>query len=83
MDKILLQLVIIGAEKRQTKAIQPGGREWVTVIQAVSTAGWAIPPFIIFTGKYYLSIQYSEDIPRDWAIELSKNSWTTNELEVY
>ncbi|KAF1928545.1 DDE-domain-containing protein, partial [Didymella exigua CBS 183.55] len=50
------------------KAIQPGNREWVTVIQGINAAGWAIPPFIIFAGQYHLSA--------------CENSWTTNELGV-
>jgi transposase len=52
------------------------------VIQGINAAGWAIPPFIIFAGKHHLSAWYEEDIPRDWAIAVSDNSWTTNELRV-
>ena len=72
-----------GSERRgRPKAIQPGNREWTTVIQAINAAGWAIPPFIIFAGKHHLSAWYEEEIPRDWAIAVSDNGWTTNELGV-
>ena len=51
MGKISAQLVVTGSERRgRSKAIQPGNREWVTVIQGINAAGWAIPPFIIFAG---------------------------------
>ena len=30
--------------------VQPSNREWVTVIEAINAAGWAIPPFIILAG---------------------------------
>ena len=83
MGKISAQLVVTGSERRgRSKAIQPGNREWVTVIQGINAAGWAIPPFIIFAGQYHLSAWYQEDIPRDWRITLSENGWTTNELGV-
>jgi len=84
MGKISSQLVVTGSEKRsRPKTIQPGNREWVTVIQGINATGWAIPPFIVFAGKYHLSAWYQEDnIPRDWAIAVSDNGWTTNELGV-
>jgi hypothetical protein len=66
MGKIKTQLVVTGSERRgRLKAIQPGDREWVTAIAAINAAGWSIPPFLIFAGKYHLSAWYEEDIPRD------------------
>ena len=42
MGKITTQLVVTGSERRgRPKAIQPGNREWVTVIQAINAAGWS------------------------------------------
>ncbi|KAF7566706.1 hypothetical protein PtrM4_150260 [Pyrenophora tritici-repentis] len=84
MGKITTQLVITGAERRgRPKGIQPGNREWVTLIAAISAAGWSVPPFLIFAGQYHLSAWYKEaEIPRDWAIAVSDNGWTNNELGV-
>jgi hypothetical protein len=83
MGKITTQLVVTGSERRgRPKAIQPGNREWVTLIAAINAAGWTIPPFLIFAGQYHLSAWYEEDIPRDWAIAISDNGWTNNELGV-
>jgi hypothetical protein len=84
MGKISSQLVVTGSERRgRPKAIQPGNREWVTTIHGISAAGWAIPPFIVFAGQYHLSAWYEgDDIPGDWAISLSDNGWTTNELGI-
>jgi hypothetical protein len=84
MGKITTQLVVSGSERRgRPKAIQPGDREWVTVIAAINAAGWSVPPFLIFAGKYHLSAWYEEEeIPRDWAIGVSDNGWTNNELGV-
>ncbi|KAF1934445.1 uncharacterized protein M421DRAFT_50243 [Didymella exigua CBS 183.55] len=67
IGKITTQLVITGAERRgRPKTLQPGNREWVTLIAAISAAGWS----------------YKEDILRDWAIAVSDNGWTNNELRV-
>ncbi|USP80258.1 hypothetical protein yc1106_07532 [Curvularia clavata] len=84
MGKITTQLIITASERRaRPKAIQPGSREWVTFIAGINAAGWSIPPFLIFTGKHHLSAWYEEaEIPRDWAIAVSDNGWTTNELGV-
>lgn len=73
-------MVFTGSEKRTNpKKIQPGNRDWVTIIQGICAAGWAIPPFIIFGGKVLISSWYP-GLPREWVIETSANGWTTNEL---
>jgi hypothetical protein len=55
----------------------------VTVVQALNAAGWTIPPFLVFAGQYHLSAWYEEaDIPRDWAVAIDDNGWTTNEIGV-
>ena len=49
MGKITTQLVVTGSERRgRPKAIQPGNREWVTLIAAINAAGWTILLFLIF-----------------------------------
>jgi hypothetical protein len=84
MGKITPRLVVTSSERRgQAKAIQPGNREWVTIIQGINATRWAIPPFVIFAGKHHLSAWYeSDDIPGDWAIAVSENGWTNNDLGV-
>ncbi|KAF2176494.1 CENP-B protein [Zopfia rhizophila CBS 207.26] len=74
--------VVTGSERRsQPKAVQPGNREWVTVIQGVNSQGWPIPLFIIFAGVYYLSCWY-EDLLPGWAISMSENGWTINVIGI-
>jgi len=84
MGKIMTQLVVTASERKgRPKAVQPGNRESVTLIAAINAAGWSIPPFLIFAGQYHLSSWYEgADIPRDWAIAVSDNGWTNNELGV-
>ncbi|GKU14150.1 unnamed protein product [Fusarium langsethiae] len=82
MGMIATGKVVTSAKRRgRPKSIQPGNREWVTVIEAVSAEGQSIPPFIIVKGKKYLRSWYEgSTLPVDWAIALSENGWTNNQL---
>ena len=81
MGQISTGAVVTASERRgRPKAVQPGNREWTTVIQGINAKGWAIPPFIIFKASNHLSNWYKEeDLPQDWVIAVSENGWTTNE----
>ncbi|KAG9605252.1 hypothetical protein KCU77_g1178, partial [Aureobasidium melanogenum] len=73
--------VVTGSKRRsRPKQAQPGNREWTTVIQGINAMGWAIPPFVIFAGKYHLSAWYEEHgiLPTS-VIRVTHNGWTTNE----
>jgi hypothetical protein len=74
--------VVTGAERRaRPELVQPGDREWVTVIQSICAGGYAIPPFIIYKGRVHISAWYEEaDIPYDWKLSVSENGWTNNML---
>ena len=74
--------VVTGSERRtKPLLIQPGNREWVTVIQSICAAGYATPPFIIYKGRVHISAWYEEaDIPYDWKISVSENGWANNAL---
>jgi hypothetical protein len=82
MGMISTRAVVTSSERRgRPKSVQPGNREWTTVVQGINAMGWAIPPFIIFQGKHHLSAWYKESsLPHDWVIAVSENGWTTNEL---
>ena len=81
MGIIQAGMVITSSERRhRPRQAQQGNREWVTVIQAVNSQGWAVPPFIIVAGKTHLASWYREhQLPGDWKIALTHNGWTTNE----
>ncbi|KAL2885150.1 hypothetical protein HOO65_080100 [Ceratocystis lukuohia] len=81
MGVIASGIVVTGAERRgMAKSLQPGNREWVTVIQAINAEGWAVAPFIVVSGQYHLSSWYREsNLPGDWAIATTQNGWTDND----
>jgi hypothetical protein len=59
MGMIFAGMVVTTSDSRtRAKLAQPGNREWSTVIQGVSAAGWAIPPFIILAAQYHLANWY-------------------------
>jgi hypothetical protein len=81
MGKISSQLVVTGSEKPgKRKKIQPGDREWATLVQGVGSTGKVIPPFLILAGKVLISNWFTEDLPRDWVIDVSPTGWTNNNL---
>ncbi|KAG7000206.1 hypothetical protein FocnCong_v013285 [Fusarium oxysporum f. sp. conglutinans] len=81
MGIIASGMVVTGTERRgRPKSVQPGNREWITVIQAINAEGQAIPPFIIGAGQYHLANWYRDsNLPGNWAIATSENGWTDNE----
>jgi hypothetical protein len=74
--------VITRAEYYGKRALlQPGNREWVTVIECISAAGYALPPYIIFKSKT-LNLGWAEDLPYDWILDHSPNGWTSDEISL-
>jgi len=81
IGQITAEMVVTNAERRgRPTTAQQGNREWVTVIQGVSSYGFAIPPYIILAGKNHLSSWYENSpLPYNWVIAVTSNGWTTNE----
>jgi hypothetical protein len=75
-------MVVTGTERRgRPKLVQPGNREWITVIQAINAEGRAIDPFIVVAGQYHLANWYRDcDFPGDSVIATSPNDWTDNKF---
>jgi hypothetical protein len=74
--------VITRAEYCGKRALlQPGNREWVTVIECISAAGYALPPYIIFKHKS-LNLAWAEGLPQDWILDNSPNGWTSDEISL-
>ena len=60
--------------------LQPGNREWVTVIECINASGWALPPCVIFKGKVFVESWFDSGLPDDWRFEVSPNGWTSDEI---
>jgi len=74
--------VVTRSDRRNRPVVvQPGNREWTTVIECINTTGWALDPMIIFEGKLHISTWYEDSLlPTTWRIAVSENGWTTDEL---
>lgn len=84
MGLIATAKVVTGAETSdRPPLLQPGNKEWVTVIESVNSAGWVLPPCIIFKGKTHIQAWYEDSaLPCNWRIEKSPNGWTTDEIGI-
>ncbi|EEA24638.1 pogo transposable element, putative [Talaromyces marneffei ATCC 18224] len=74
---------VICSSDRQGKLsiIQPGNREWVTVVECVGSSGIIVPPLIIFKSRHNQAKWYTDPIlPPDWSITHSPKGWTSDEL---
>ena len=82
MGQISPTLVVTSSEGRgRAKKIQPGNREWVTVIQAVQSGGEVIPPYVVVAGKTHLESWYrNSPFPPEWTVDLSETGWTNNRI---
>ena len=74
--------VVTRSDRRSRPVVvQPGNREWATVIECINTTGWVLDPMIIFEGKLHISTWYQDSpLPTTWRIAVSENGWTTDEL---
>jgi hypothetical protein len=72
-------VVTVSERRLQPLSVQPGDREWITLIAGINAIGWSILPFFILKAKHYNEAWYHNN-PLDWRIGVSKNGWTTNEL---
>lgn len=70
-------------ESFKPKRTQNGNREWVSLIETVSTDSFLLPPYIIFKGKIQQAIWHNtfKKLGESYGrVALSENGWTDNEL---
>jgi len=87
-DETGFQMGVISTAKVLTRSdrrgrpivIQPGNREWVTIIESVNVCGWSLPAMVIFQGKLHQASWYESGVPSDWHIGVSDNGWSTVDL---
>ena len=85
MGVISTAKVITGTDRAgRPRTTQPGNREWVTVIEAICARGFAIPALVIFEAVMHQASWYEDGLlPPNWAIGVSENGWTTNEIGLW
>jgi hypothetical protein len=74
--------VVILRKEGEAISCQPGNREWVTVIEAISRTGRLLPAFVIFQGKRMQDQCVNLKMDRDMKITVSEKGWTDSELSL-
>lgn len=70
-------VVIVPRRKLEVpSSIQPGNREWVSIIECISANGYVLPPFIIFEGVRIQQSWIPDSLDDDVVIQVSPNGWT-------
>jgi hypothetical protein len=63
MGVITIAKVVTGSERAgRPCTTQPGNREWVTIIEAINTRGFAIPALVIFEAVMHQAAWYNNSI---------------------
>ena len=78
----VLTVMETGQKAQKAKKASPGRQEWVTSIECVSAAGFALPPLLIYKGTGTMNSGW---LPKDvdstgWAWTSSSSGWTNNTL---
>lgn len=74
--------VIIPRSQSTASSIQPGNREWVSIIECIGFNGLVLPPYIIFQGKQLQQAWFPEALDEQIAVRCSPNGWTDTEIAV-
>lgn len=69
-----------GRRTRPAQRIQPGCRDYTTVVECISGTGVVIPPLIILEGKSITESVLIRPIPHDWMFIESNKGWTSFEI---
>ena len=60
--------------------VHPGNRDWVTLIECISSRGSILPAYIIFQGAQIQQAWYAAIADEKTTIRVSPNGWTDREI---
>lgn len=71
-------MVVTSTERKQRpKALVSDSTQWTTVIAAINSQGWSVPPYILFSGKE-MNRAWFKHLPPQWKLGVSPKGWTSN-----
>jgi hypothetical protein len=68
--------VLIPVIEEEAFSIQPGNKEWVSVIECIGINGFFLPAFIIFQGQRLQQSWVNNRMDKRTVLNVSKNGWT-------
>jgi hypothetical protein len=74
------QYVIGKASTSTTYVKSPETREWVSILETISTLGTTIRPVVIFKGKKLQTSWFLAENCPDWLYANSENAWTSYDI---
>ena len=72
--------VIISRNDKEAFTIQPGNKDWVSIVECISTTDYVLPPFVIFPGQQIQQSWTDKTIDGNTVIRVSENGWTNQEI---
>jgi hypothetical protein len=72
---------VIGfSESRVSYTKSPENREWVSIIECITTTGRALTPLVIFKGQSLQTTWFSDNNLPNWLFASSGKGWTSNPI---
>ena len=72
--------VVCRHNRKNPRIRQPGNREWVTLMEAISAVGQTIPGFYVYLGEAHLMGNHDYDDRDDATFALSSTGWSNDRL---
>jgi hypothetical protein len=73
--------IVVGSSTTKFSYVRtPENREWVSIIEAISTTGSCVRPLVIFKGKSLQTTWFRPNNVPDWLYTSSANGWTSNDI---
>jgi hypothetical protein len=72
--------VLVPVTEEEVFSIQPGNREWVSVIECIGTNGYSLPAFVIFQGQRLQQSWVNLQMDKQTVLHISDNGWTTRTI---
>ena len=74
------QTVIVPKTKSAAHIVQPGNRDWASIIECCNTTNFVLPPFFIFKGQRLQQAWYDALDDPNAVLSVSENGWTDCEF---
>jgi hypothetical protein len=68
--------VLIPVIEEEAFSIQPGNKEWVSVIECIGANSYILPAFIIFQGQRLQQSWVNNRMDKQTVLHVSENGWT-------
>ena len=72
--------VLMPITEEEVFSIQPGNKEWVSIIECIGTNGYSLPAFVIFQGQRIQESWVNIQMDKQTVLRVSPNGWTDRDI---